>query len=163
MPAHSSCPIAEVDRALSSYINTREDTLKIRRTLTKYLTSSFRPVNAATQSHHLHHECPQNLATTSTYPPGLKDSRLQYLQALRAKNQAQARHRELQISLQASQERHFEESPTESASDHDNDAVRSYVALLRQRQRVAELQIIQDSLDCLIAAKPEHSSSSLAI
>lgn len=159
MPAQTQCPISEIDRALSSYINTREDTLKIRRTLSRFLTSSIRPVNAATQNYHLNHECPQNLTAANTYPPGLKDLRMQYLQALRVKNQAQSRHQELQASLQALQERHFEEHPTQSESEHDNDTVRAYVALLRQRQRVTELQVIQDSLDKLVSAKPSHAST----
>ncbi|KAH9878945.1 hypothetical protein J1614_002380 [Plenodomus biglobosus] len=154
MPSQTTCPIADVDRALSAYVNTREDTLRIRRTLSRYLTSSLRPVNSATQNQHLNHEVPARLAVTSTNPPGLKDRRLDYLQALRAKNQAHARHRELQASLQDLQNRHNEDKSGQSASHHDNEAIQSYVSLLRQRRRFAELQVIQDSLDKLLMAKP---------
>ncbi|KAL6711826.1 hypothetical protein ACN47E_002869 [Coniothyrium glycines] len=156
MSMQASCPISEVDRALSSYIHSRGETLKIRRTISKYLTSSLRPVTAATQNRHLNHECPHNLTAANTYPPGLGGLRLQYLQALRARNQAQTRHRELQTSLQALQERHLEDNPTQLDTDNDNDAVRGYIALLRQRRRVAELQVIQDALDKLLNAKPKH-------
>ncbi|KAH7372334.1 hypothetical protein BKA66DRAFT_468738 [Pyrenochaeta sp. MPI-SDFR-AT-0127] len=158
MPAQTACPIHDVDRALASYINCREDTLRIRRTLSKYLVSSLRPVNTATQSEHLNHECPQNLSAVNTNPPGLKGSRLEYLQALRAKTQAQARHRELQASLEELRNRHVDENPTQPESEYDNEIARGHVALLRQRRRFAELQVVQDSLDKLLSAKPSHTT-----
>jgi hypothetical protein len=159
MPAQTTCPINEVDRALSTYINSREDTLRIRRTLSKYLTSSLRPVSVATQSQHLNHECPQNLSAANTNPPGLKDTRLRYLQALRAKAQAQTKHRELQASLQDLRNQHVDENPTQPKSELDNDATKGYVSLLRQRRRYAELQVIQTSLDKLLSAKPQDAST----
>jgi len=159
MPSQTSYPISEVDRALSSYVNSREDTLRIRRTLSKYLTSSLRPVTAATQNQHLNHECPQALAVANTNPPGLKDTRLDYLQALRARNQAQARHCELQASLEQLRDRHVDENPTQPESEYDNDVTRSYVSLLRQRRRYAELQVIQESLEKLLSAKPSNASA----
>jgi hypothetical protein len=159
MPAQTTCPINDVDRALSSYINSREDTLRIRRTLSKYLTSSLRPVNAVTRSQHLNHECPQNLSAANTNPPGLKDTRLQYLQALRAKAQAQTRHRELQASLEGLRNRHVNENPTQPESEYDNEITKGYVSLLRQRRRYAELQVIQGSLDKLLGAKPSDAST----
>ncbi|KAI4915532.1 hypothetical protein J4E90_003977 [Alternaria incomplexa] len=159
MPAQTTCPIPEVDRALSSYINSREDTLRIRRALSKYLTSSLRPVNAATQNQHLNHECPQNLSAANTNPPGLKDTRLEYLQALRANSQAQARHRELQTSLEDLRNRYVDENPTQPESEYDNEVTRGYVALLRQRRRYAELQVIQESLDKLLTAKPSTAAA----
>jgi hypothetical protein len=159
MPAQTTCPIPEVDRALSSYIHNREDTLRIRRTLSKYLTSSLRPVSAATQNQHLNHECPQNLSAASTNPPGLKDARLEYLQALRAKSQAQTRHRELQASLEDLRNRYVAENPTQPESEYDNEVTRGYVALLRQRRRHAELLVIQESLDKLLTAKPSTAAA----
>ncbi|KAG9188505.1 hypothetical protein G6011_02428 [Alternaria panax] len=159
MPAPTTCPIPEVDRALSSYINTREDTLRIRRALSKYLTSSLRPVNAASQGQHLNHECPQNLFAANTNPPGLKDARLEYLQALRARSQAQARRRELQASLEDLRNRFEDENPTQPESEYDNEVTRGYVSLLRQRRRYAELQVIQESLDKLLTAKPSTAAA----
>ncbi|KAF1837480.1 hypothetical protein BDW02DRAFT_518770, partial [Decorospora gaudefroyi] len=159
MPAPTACPISEVDRALSSYIHSREDTLRIRRTLSKYLTSSLRPVNAATQTHHLNHECPHNFSAANTNPPGLKDTRLAYLQALRAKSHAQTKHGQLQASLEDLRTRHVDENPTQPESEYDNEVTRSYISLLRQRQRFAELQIIHDALDKLLSAKPSQGAS----
>ncbi|KAF2869418.1 hypothetical protein BDV95DRAFT_498138 [Massariosphaeria phaeospora] len=149
-----SCTIPEVDRALSPYINTRDDTLKIRRTLSKYLTANIRPVNTTTQNQHLNQECPHSYSAVNTAPPGLKDTRLRYLQALRARLQAQARHRELQSSLQELQEHHIQETSGQSESEYDNEVTRNYVSLLRQRRRFAELQVIQESLEKLLNADP---------
>ena len=157
MPAQTTCPISGVDRALSSYINSREDTLRIRRTLSKYLTASLRPVNSATQNQHLNHECPQSISAVSTNPPGLKGQRLEYLLALRAKSQAQARHRELQQSLEDLHTRHVDETPTYTQSEHNNEATGGYVALLRQRRKYAELEVVQEALDKLLSAKPIHA------
>jgi hypothetical protein len=154
MPAESACPIPGVDRALSSYINSRDDTLRIRRTLSRYLTSSIRPVNNATQNQHVNHECPQGSSATSTNPPGLKDSRIGYLHALRAKAQAEAKHRELQTSLEDLKSRHLDETPTLPQADHDDEFTRGYITLLRQRRKLAELNVIQESLEKLLAAKP---------
>ncbi|OAL07149.1 hypothetical protein IQ06DRAFT_7658 [Phaeosphaeriaceae sp. SRC1lsM3a] len=157
MPASTACPISEVDRALSSYINSREDTLRIRRTLSRYLTTSLRPVNAATKNQHLNHECPQNLTATSTNPPGLKDSRLEYLQALRAHDQIRQKHRELQASLEDLQQRHIDENPVQGSSDYYQGNTQIYIDLLRQRRRHAELQVIQDALEKLLIARPSHA------
>lgn len=156
MPAETACPISGVDRALSSYINTRDDTLRIRRTLSCYLTASVRPVNHATQNQHVNHECPQNISATSTVPPGLKESRIAYLHALRAKSQAETKHRELQASLEDLRMRHIDENPTLSQSDHDDESTRGYINLLRQRRKLAELNVIQESLERLLSAKPSN-------
>ncbi|XP_014555260.1 hypothetical protein COCVIDRAFT_17134 [Bipolaris victoriae FI3] len=159
MPAQTACPISEVDRALSAYVNSRQDTLRIRRTLSKYLTSTLRPVNASTQLQHLNHECPQNLSAANTNPPGLKDSRLEYLQALRARAKAQAKHNELQASLEQLRARHVDDNPTQPEPEHDDNVTQGYVFLLRQRRRHAELQVIQESLEKLLSAKPSTPSS----
>lgn len=149
-----ACPISGVDQALSSYINSRDETLKIRRTLSRYLTSSFRPVNHATQDQHVNHECPRSVTATNTNPPGLKGSRIAYLQALRAKSQAEVRHAELQASLEDMRRHHIDDNPTLSHSDQDDKPTRSYVSLLRQRRKVAELGVIQEALEKLLNAKP---------
>lgn len=157
MPAPTTCPITEVDRALSIYTNTREETTKIRRTLSKYITASLRPVNAATKNQHLNHESPHNISAVTTNPPGLKGSRLQYLQVIRSRNQAQAKHLELQASLAGLQQRHLDENPAQRQSDHDDESIRGYVSLLRQRRRLAELQVIQESLEKLLSVRPSQA------
>ncbi|CAO2656640.1 Nn.00g054430.m01.CDS01 [Neocucurbitaria sp. VM-36] len=157
MPAQTTCPISEVDRALAAYINSREETLRIRRTLSKYLTSSLRPVNAAIQNQHLNHECPHNSSAANTNPPGLKDIRLEYLYALRVRNQAQSRHRELQASLEALRDQHADQNPIQPESEYDNDLTRGYVSLLRQRRRYLELQVIQEAANKLLSTKPSNA------
>ncbi|PSN60826.1 hypothetical protein BS50DRAFT_198699 [Corynespora cassiicola Philippines] len=156
MPPLTICPVTEVDRALSPFIHARDETLRIRRTLSKYLTANLRPVNSATQNLHLNHACPHDQSVTSTAPPGLKEIRLAYLGALRARLQAQARHRELQASLEELQHRHVVEAPKENDSEYDNEVTREYIALLRQRRRFAELQVMQDTVEKLLNA---HASN----
>lgn len=160
MPAETACPIPGVDRALSSYINSRDETLKIRRTLSQYLTAGLRPVNHATQNQHVNHECPWSISATSTIPPGLKGSRIAYLNALRVKSQAESKQRELQASLEGLQHRHVDENPLSLLPDHDNEFPRGYINLLRQRRKLAELNIVQDSLEKLLSAKPSNQNHS---
>ncbi|KZM26283.1 uncharacterized protein EKO05_0002215 [Ascochyta rabiei] len=154
MPAETACPIPGVDQALSSYINSRDDTLKIRRTISRYLTASLRPVKHATQNQHVNHACPQSISATNTNPPGLKDSRIAFLRVLRANSQAEARHRELQASLEDLQTRHVDENPTLPLTRHNNESTYDYINLLRQRRKLAELNIVQESLEKLLNAKP---------
>jgi hypothetical protein len=113
-------------------------------------------VNHATQNQHVNLECPQNISATSTVPPGLKESRIAYLHALRAKSQAETKHRELQASLEDLRMRHIDENPTLSQSDHDDESTRGYINLLRQRRKLAELNVIQESLERLLSAKPSN-------
>jgi hypothetical protein len=161
MPAQTTCPISEVDRALSSYVNSREETLRIRRTLSSYLTTSLRPVSTAIKNQHLNHACPQDLSATATNPPGLKGSRLEYLQALRAHSQALAKYREHQSLLEDVQQRHVDENPTLARNDHDDGSTQGYIALLLQRRRLAELQVIQESVEKLLTARPPQASEDL--
>ncbi|KAF2682463.1 hypothetical protein K458DRAFT_307321 [Lentithecium fluviatile CBS 122367] len=161
MPAPTPCPVSEIDRTLSPFVNSRDETLKIRRTLSKYLTAGLRPVNAATQNQHLNHECPAGCSVVATNPPGLQNSRKSYLNAIRARVAVQKRHEELQASLEQLQNRNALESPVEVDSGYDGEVTRSYVALLRQRRRFAELQVIQESLEKLLDASPVHGSEDL--
>ncbi|KAF1932135.1 uncharacterized protein M421DRAFT_55175 [Didymella exigua CBS 183.55] len=156
MPAESACPISGVDRALSLYINSRNDTLRIRCTLSRYLTSSTRPVNNATQNQHVNHECPQGISATSSNPPGLKDLRMAYLHALRVRTQAETKHRELQASLEDLKNDHIDENPTLPQSDHDDESTRGYITLLRQRRKLAELNVVQETLEKVLGAKPAN-------
>ncbi|KAJ4990244.1 hypothetical protein SVAN01_04335 [Stagonosporopsis vannaccii] len=154
MPAETACPVSGVDRALSAYINSRDDTLRIRRTLSRYLVSSLRPVAQATQEQHVNHECPYSISAASTNPPGLKGSRADYLHALRKKSQAESKHQELQASLEELRNRYVDENPTLPQSDKDDESTRGYINLLRQRRKLAEFNVIQESLEKLLCAKP---------
>lgn len=152
-----SCPVPDVDRALSPYIRSREEALKIRRTLSKYLAASLRPVNAATQSQHLNHEVPQGLGAVGTNPPGLKGTRGAYLDAIRNHKAAQTKLERLQSSLAELQERHLTK-PTIKDDSEENDMFQSYISLLRQRRRFAELEIVTKSLEKLLNVNPIQGS-----
>jgi hypothetical protein len=158
MPAPTPFPVSGIDRSLSAYVHSRNDTLKIRRTLSKYLTAGLRPVNIATQTQHLNHECPQSCSVAAANPPGLQNARKGYLEAIRARSTAQKRHRELQVSLEQLRTSNVLESPAEVDSQYDGEVMRSYVALLRQRRCFAELQLIQESLEKLFNVSPVHGS-----
>lgn len=152
-----SCPVPDVDRALSPYIRSREEALKIRRTLSKYLTASLRPVNSATQTQHLNHGIPHGLGAVGTNPPGLKGTRGAYLDAIRSHKAAQTKLERLQSSLAELQERHMTETPINDKSQ-ENDVFQSYIALLRQRRRSAELEIVTKSLEKLLNVNPIQGS-----
>jgi hypothetical protein len=55
--------------------------------------------------------------------------------------------------------RYVDENPTQPESEYDNEVTRGYVSLLRQRQRYAELQVVQQSLDKLLTAKPSTAAA----
>lgn len=158
MTTPSQCPIPDIDRALSAYINSREESLKIRRALSKYLSQCLRPVNVATQSRHLNNECPRNTTTTSTNPPGLQNVRLSYLNALRALNATQTRHHQLKATLQELQDRHNAESCFSNDSQYESEITKGYVNLLRQRRCFIELQVVQNSLDKLLNVNPVNAT-----
>lgn len=148
-----TCPIPDIDRALSPYIKTREETLRMRRTLSKYLTAALRPVNAATQNQHLNCEIPHTLGAVGTNPPGLKGTRGAYLEAIRNNKAARAKLERLQASLEDLQQRHVVDSPS-NGSIPDSDVVQSYITVLRQRRRFAEIELVQTSLEKLLNINP---------
>jgi hypothetical protein len=125
----------------------------VRRTLSKYLTASLRPVNAATQNQHLNHEIPHSLGAAGTNPPGLKGTRGEYLEATRSNKAAQAKLERLQASLEDLQQRHVVESPIND-STQESGMVQSYLTLLRQRRRFAEIEVVQTSLEKLLNVNP---------
>jgi hypothetical protein len=149
MPATTSCPVSEVDGALSSYINSKQDTLRIRAALTRYLTTNIK-VNTSRTSQHLDFECPTDDSNVKAYPTGVKQNRAAYLHALESKLKAQARHRQLQASLQDLQNGHVLETSALTESTYDAEVSRDYISLLRQRRRLLELQVIHDSLGKLM-------------
>ncbi|KAF2437431.1 hypothetical protein P171DRAFT_182639 [Karstenula rhodostoma CBS 690.94] len=147
------CPVPDIDRALSPYIKTREETLKVRQTLSKYLTASLRPVNAATQNQHLNHETPHSLGAVGTNPPGLKGTRGAYLEAIRTNKAARTKLQRLQASLEDLQQRHAVDFPIHDPAQ-ETDMVQSYITLLRQRRRFAEMELVQTSLEKLLNVNP---------
>jgi hypothetical protein len=153
MPRSTSCPVPEVDRALSPYIHPSQETLKIRTALSNYLTANVKTAKSTTPQH-LDSVCPRDYSGVKPNPPGLQRTRLNYLRALEARLQAQERHRELQSSVEALQNSHYSDIPAHNDSSYDHEATRGYVSLLRQRRRFSELEVIQDSLEKLLNANP---------
>jgi hypothetical protein len=120
--------------------------------LAKYLLSHVKTDKA--ESHRLDYECPLELSAVNSKSSSLKGSRLQYLHALQAKLKAQARHRELQQTLESLRSQDLLETPIQTEIPCDQEATRGYMFLLRQRRRIAELEIIQNSLEKLLATSP---------
>ncbi|KAF2742638.1 hypothetical protein M011DRAFT_263708 [Sporormia fimetaria CBS 119925] len=156
MAPSTRCPIAEIDNVLSPYIHTKQETAQIRRALTRHLTSHIKSENQALR--HTDLQCPHEKCVITTRTSSLRGSRLRYLQALEARQKARARLQELHTSLEELHENHIEEAavPNDLAIDHE--AARGYVALLRQRRRLAELQVIQASLEKLTSVAPTNDA-----
>lgn len=153
MPCSTTCPVPEVDRALSPYIHSSQETQKIRSALTRYLTANIKTAKSTTNQH-LDAACPRDYSDVKPNAPGLQRTRLNYLRALEARLRAQERHRELQSSVETLQNNHYADIPAHNDSSYDNEATRGYVSLLRQRRRFSELEVIQDSLEKLLNANP---------
>lgn len=86
-----SCPIPQVEDALSPYIHTRQETHRIRQTLTEYLKKQLQDDSEQPLSH-LSLTCPPpslKANTTSIPSEGLYK---QYLEALAAHQRAQERY-----------------------------------------------------------------------
>ncbi|KAF2663047.1 hypothetical protein K491DRAFT_672859 [Lophiostoma macrostomum CBS 122681] len=156
MPAESSCPVAEVDRVLAPYIHSRQETQKNRKVLSRYLSAHVRPPRTAAPRH-LDQECPDPQDLVKPDLSGISHSRLQYLKALQAKSEARLRLQRLQSSLEDLRTSHISEATAGDDSGYDSEVTQSYITLLRQRRRFAELEVIQVSLEKLLNAKPTNS------
>lgn len=77
-----------------------------------------------------------------------------YLHALRANSQAEARRCELQASLEDLHARHIDENPVLPQLENNNESTQGYISLLRQRRKLAELNVVQESLEKLLSTKP---------
>jgi hypothetical protein len=154
MSSLKSSPIPELERALSPYINTNQDTANIRKALSRYLSSNIKSDKSTL--HHLDHACPKDNATVNTKISALKGARLRYLHTLEAKLKAQARHYQLQKSLEELQTQHSLDTPLQAEVACDQEATKGYISLLRQRRRVSELQVIQNSVERLLSVSPAH-------
>lgn len=140
---------------MSPYIKSRQEATAIRQALAKHLSSNIK--SDKTTQHHLDYECPFDSVTVNSRPSFLKGARLRYLHALQAKLKAQARHQELEQSLESLRAQELLETPVRTEIPCDHEATRGYVSLLRQRRRIAELQIIQSSLEKLLSTSPLDS------
>lgn len=161
MPAATSCPVSEVDRALSPYVNSRQETQRIRKALARYLDTHIKPTDA--KPRHLDLECPDVQVRAGPDTSAVNGSRSQYIKALQARSEAQMRLNKLQGSLEDLRTSYTTEFIAQTDSAYDNEVTRSYIGLLRQQRRFAELEVVQDSLEKLLNAKPEDSHKELKL
>ncbi|ORY09458.1 hypothetical protein BCR34DRAFT_371694 [Clohesyomyces aquaticus] len=161
MPASTPCPLPEVDRALSPFVNPQKETRKVRSALTRYLAASLSHSKPNTTYSHLEFQCPIVNSRNDNKSSDSKTIRSEYLKALRERSKAQARHDRIQSVLLDLHEDHVAELPGQVDAQYDNDVTRSYVSLLRQRSRFSSLQVIQSSLDklLLLNVNPAHGQS----
>lgn len=152
-----TCPVPEIEKALFPYIHNRQDALKIRSALAKYFYTNFGPNDAPLQDQHLHRLYPQEIPKTRSdvsTPDGLRH---EYLKALQQKIHAQEKYRKQHTLLENQRHNDAVEVATQVDSTYDIENVRDYVSLLRQRRRLAELQVIHDSLEKIMDLDPTTS------
>jgi hypothetical protein len=140
------CPIPQVEDAISPYIHTRQETNRIRQTLTEYLKKQLQDEQPLS---HLSLTCP---------PPSLKAKTIsipsnglykQYLEALTAHQRAQERYAEIKDEIYELNDEHARTQARQS-SPGTNESVREYIQLLRQRRQHRKLEIIQDAVTRLV-------------
>jgi hypothetical protein len=148
------CPIPQVEDALSPYIHTRQETTRIRQSLTEYLK---RHIQDEQPLSHLSLTCPPpSLKATATSIPsdGLYK---QYLEALAAHQRAQERYATIKDEIHELHDEHVRTQARQSSAS-TNDSVREYIQLLRQRRQHRKLEIIQDGVTRLVDSEsnPVH-------
>lgn len=148
--ARPQCPLPLVENALAPYIHSREKTTRIRQILTQSLRKHVRDDSEPT---HLSLSSPSlSLQAIDTALPsdGLYK---QYLQALTAHRQAQARYEDIKTELNHALEHNL--TPNGSTSGQSSgESVREYSKLLRGRRQQKKLEIIQDALTKLLDSEP---------
>ncbi|KAF2277457.1 uncharacterized protein EI97DRAFT_374776 [Westerdykella ornata] len=159
MAVSRQCPIPEIDQVLSAYVRPTHEITRIRKALSDHLLSNIKSEKAAL--HHVDLACPQDDCSVNARAALLKGARLRYLQAVDAQRKAEARHQELKASLDRLRKEHIEDSPVADEAAFDREATASYLSLLRQRRRLAELQVIQNSLEKLVNIVPIQGSKDL--
>lgn len=148
------CLIPQVEDALGPYIHTRQETNRIRQTLTEYLKKQLQDEQPLS---HLFLTCapPSLIAKTTSIPSdGLYK---QYLEALVACQSAQARYAAIKEEIHELNDEHAGNQARQSSSG-TTESVREYVQLLRQRRQHRKLEIIQDAVTRLVDSEsnPVH-------
>ncbi|KAI9866482.1 MAG: hypothetical protein M1813_001032 [Trichoglossum hirsutum] len=151
----SGFPLPHVASSLGPYIKTRQEALRIRRTLTIYLSSTL-------ASSEIESKLPYALAAPHTslsvkrIPPEISGLRKQYLKALQANGKAREEYQSLS-DLRATSDEATTRQTTKKADEGDGDhegILQTYLSLLRLRQRYEKLRIFQDYLDLLCRKPP---------
>lgn len=155
-------PLPQVATSLIPYIRTRQEALRIRRTLTVYLTSQLKGVDSLKGSS-LALVAPAESVHLSRIPAELSGLRKAYLKELRLNITASKDFQALATQSHARADPESSSGPISTANrtlDNSGDSVlHTYLPLLRQRQRYEKLGILQDYLDVLAgkcAAKADY-------
>ena len=167
MSAHESgrVPLPEVARSLSPYINTRQEALQIRRTLTVYLTSLLKDEDTPNRSP-LSLTIPDADIQVPEIPLEASGVSKEYLREVQAHLKARREYRAVAVR---GQDHPFSNSyisrlPKEIPAGDvaDTSSVHAYLALLRQRRRYERLRILKDYVDVLVT-KPASKMGYLDI
>ncbi|KAF2739161.1 hypothetical protein EJ04DRAFT_508886 [Polyplosphaeria fusca] len=157
MATRNPCPIRELDAELRDYINSRQQTLSIRQALLRGLTANTKAPDSSSLRQHLSYACPYQLSAIPRRAQDLTPNQSRFLRALEAHSKVQVRHGKLVDALHELRDQSTKEGPNQTESNHDSRSTRDYVSLLGQRQRLAELQIVDESLEQLLNASPSGS------
>ncbi|WEW58492.1 hypothetical protein PRK78_003960 [Emydomyces testavorans] len=143
---------------LTPYIKTRDEVLRIRRTLTLYLQAQVTLSNDTPVSHST--LCaPHNVVGIKRIPPEFGNGlRAQYLKALQANVAVRKEYDGLLEEINALTEK-VGRCDTKESSDAQGQELQTYLSLLRSRQQLRKIQICQhflDKLNAMEAAGPDY-------
>ncbi|MCJ1299156.1 hypothetical protein MMC08_001948 [Hypocenomyce scalaris] len=143
-------PLPQVVEALAPYIKTRQEALRIRRTLSIYLTSHLRSADGEVMNDIIL-SAPGSTVQVLKVPTELSGLRKDYLRALQANIKARNEYKELtRDSTEAKSNATPCVRPTYSRDVEDRpERVSTYLSLLQERRRHEKLSILQDYLEML--------------
>ncbi|KAI9701618.1 MAG: hypothetical protein M1820_006389 [Bogoriella megaspora] len=142
--AEPMCPLPAVQEALVPYIHTREETLRIRQRLSKYLFSLIETNDEPAT--HFTLANPSSSMRPKAIPSGITGVRRSYLQALQAHYEARQKLERVRSELDELKKgvsQNAANTPKKSPDHVD------YIALLRLRQRHRRLEVLQNYLNLL--------------
>ena len=160
-----SFPLSEVARSLSPYINTRQEALQIRRTLTVYFTSLLIDEGTASGSP-LTLTVPDVDILLPEVPSEMSGVSREYLEEMQAHLMARREYRAVALRDQDCPASISYISPSSKEISIGDGAeattMHIYLALLRQRRRYERLRILRDNMDVL-GTKPAAKARYLEI
>lgn len=151
-----SCPLPQVEETLRPYIHTRQETLKIRQTLTRQLQSQFLDESELTHLSIVAPTASLEPSDASNLPDGLYN---QYIQALTAHRKAQAQYDALKSEMQELQQASI--NAREKGDEKGGAGIGDHLTLLRQRQQHQKLEIISETLIQLDETEPNPTRTDL--
>lgn len=157
-------PIRRIQEQLAPYIRTRQETSQIRRVLALQLDSHLEDLSNSAPTARLL-SLPSSSLDVKPPQNGIRGLRREYLKCLRAN--IRARHEYLHYSQElvsdappdpsaVSSQRNKDNSP-DPASQPSTPSLDTYITLVRQRQKLERLRVLQNYLESL-AQKPAVSA-----